>query len=148
VQILTFVNEFLMKSPEATIRHENQQSYNQKITKLYDYTLDFLVMHYQGGKIGSEFWKYIATGATKTDKVADVLERAKYKIPGVLEFEGVFGSPYGPLWNWILAGLDIITPDQAFESLALSNFVEVAKESYNNFEYNYRAYANKFESWR
>jgi hypothetical protein len=52
------------------------------------------------------------------------------------------------LWNWILAGLDIITPNQAFESLALSNFVEVAKESYNNFEYNYRSYANKFESWR
>jgi tryptophan halogenase len=148
VQILTFVNEFLMKSPEATIRHENQQSYNQKITKLYDYTLDFLVLHYQGGKSGSDFWDYITTGATRTDKVTEVLKRVKHKIPGVLEFEGVFGSPYGPLWNWILAGLSLITPSQAFEALALSNFGEIAKESYNDFEYDYQAYAQQFESWK
>jgi tryptophan halogenase len=135
VQILTFVNEFLMKNPEATIRVENQKSYNQKITKLYDYTLDFLVMHYQGGKTGSAFWDYISTGATRTDKVTEVLERAKRKIPGILEFEGVFGSPYGPLWNWILAGIDIITPNQAFESLSLSNFGELAKELCSDFEF-------------
>jgi tryptophan halogenase len=148
VQILTFVNEFLTKTAEVTVCVENQKSYNQKITKLYDYTLDFLVLHYQGGKTGSKFWDYIATGATRTEKVSEVLERTKHKIPGVLEFEGVFGSPYGPLWNWILAGLDLITPSQAFESLVLSNFGDIAKESYNNFERNYDDYSKQFESWK
>ena len=147
VQLLTFSNEFLSTSKEKTINKNNQDSYNFKIAKLYDLTLDFLVVHYQGGRTDSEFWKNISTGATLTDRTRGVVERAKTRILGVLEFEGIFGTPYGPLWNWILSGINLITAEQAMSQLKEQNLYKIAKEKYNNFEKEYYEYVKVFPKW-
>jgi hypothetical protein len=147
VQLLTFSNEFLSKSVSTTINKENQDSYNSKIAKLYDITLDFLVIHYQGGRTDSEFWKYINTGKTLTSNAKSVLERTKTRVLGNLEFEGIFGTPYGPLWNWIFSGLGIITADQAENQLKQQNLYKVAEERYNNFTREFSQYANTLPTW-
>lgn len=147
VQLLTFSNEFLSASVAKTNNKPNRDSYNSKIAKLYDLTLDFLVIHYQGGRNDSKFWKKISTGITLTDRATKVIERSKQRIPGVLEFEGVFGTAYGPLWNWILSGLGLITSDQAKAQLKEQNLYKIAEERYASFEKEYVEYVKTLPTW-
>jgi hypothetical protein len=119
VQLLVFSFEFMTDSLDTTVTDINIERYNARMTKMYDDIRDFLVMHYQGGRTDSEFWRVISSGATLTDFSREVLERSKTKIPGVFQFDYYYGSVGAPLWNWVLAGLGKITPEQAKRELEL-----------------------------
>lgn len=128
IQLLFFVNEFLMKDKKETILKYSQDSYNTKISKLYDLTLDFISYHYQGGRNDTKFWKNINGKMTPNAKI--YYERSKKKIPSVLETNGIFGSPTAGLWNWISAGLKIITPNQATNELKEMNKYEIGEQEF------------------
>jgi tryptophan halogenase len=120
VQLLTFM-EYLRPDLTSTMLDVNRAYYNKKMRKLYDDTLDFLVLHYQGGREDSEFWRYIKSGKTVTPFVTDLLERCKYSVPGSLQYDYYYGSIGASLYNWILAGIDKITVEQAKAELNLYN---------------------------
>jgi tryptophan halogenase len=128
IQLLFFVNEFLMKDKNETILKYSQDSYNTKISKLYDLTLDFISYHYQGGRNDTKFWKNINGKMTPNAKI--YYERSKKKIPSVLETNGIFGSPTAGLWNWISAGLKIITPNQSKNELKELNKYEIGEQEF------------------
>jgi tryptophan halogenase len=117
IQLLNFTFEYLTEDFNTTVIDTSIRRYNEKMTKMYDDILDFLVIHYQGGRVDSEFWQWISKGNTLTSFAAEVLERSKYKIPGVLNFDYYYGCIGAPLWNWVLAGIGRITPEQAIEEL-------------------------------
>lgn len=119
VQLLSFCFEFLSDTKENTVSETNRQVYNRKMTRMYDDILDFLVLHYQGGRTDTELWQWITEGNTRTTFVNEVLERSQYKIPGVLNYNYYYGCIGAPLWNWILAGIGKITPEQAKKELEL-----------------------------
>jgi hypothetical protein len=119
LQLLHFTHEYLTDDIKTTVNENNRQLYNKKMTKMYDDILDFLVIHYQGGRTDSEFWKRITNGDTLTTVAAQVLEKSKYKIPGVLNFDYYYGCIGSPLWNWVLAGIGKITPELAKTELQL-----------------------------
>lgn len=121
MQLLYFTFEFLSDSVQGTVSENNRQLYNRKMTKMYDDILDFLVIHYQGGRTDSEFWRWIDGGNTRTTFASEVLEKCKHKIPGVLNFDYYYGCIGAPLWNWVLAGIGRITPEQAKKELELYN---------------------------
>ena len=121
MQLLYFTFEFLSDNKDGVISENNRQLYNRKMTKMYDDILDFLVIHYQGGRTDSEFWKWISGGNTRTSFASEILEKCKYKIPGVLNFDYYYGCIGAPLWNWVLAGIGRITPEQARAELELYN---------------------------
>jgi hypothetical protein len=110
---------------------ENQKSYNEKICKLFDLTLDFISYHYQGKRNDTKFWQNINGKMTENAKI--YFERSKEKIPSVLETNGIFGSPTSGLWNWISAGLKIITPEQAHNELKNKNLIELVKKHHKDF---------------
>ena len=59
---------------------------------------------------------------------------SKQKIPSVLETNGIFGSPTAGLWNWISAGLNIITPDLAYKEIKENdNKYNLTKEKFEKF---------------
>jgi len=118
VQLLTFM-EYLRPDATSTLIDVNRKYYNKKMCKLYDDVLDFLVLHYQGGRDDSEFWRYIKSGKTITPFVADLLERCKHTVPGGLQYDYYYGSVGASLYNWILAGIDKITPELARQELDL-----------------------------
>ena len=119
IQLLNFTFEYLTEDFDSTVTDTNIKLYNEKMTKMYDDILDFLVIHYQGGRTDSEFWQWISNGHTLTSFAAEVLDRSSRKIPGVLNFDYYFGCVGAPLWNWVLAGIGRITPEQAVKELEL-----------------------------
>lgn len=119
VQLLTFCYEFLSDTQETTVSETNRQIYNKKMARMYDDILDFLVLHYQGGRTGTEFWDWVSAGNTRTSFVSEILDRVQHKIPGVLNYNYYYGCIGSPLWNWILAGIGRITPEQARKELEL-----------------------------
>jgi hypothetical protein len=48
----------------------------------------------------------------------------------MLSFEGMYGSYSAPLVNWILAGMEVITKEQAKTDLIQSNQYDYAKQKY------------------
>jgi hypothetical protein len=110
VQINKFVFECLKPTPELTINSGTIKNYNTKINQMYDDFKDFLVLHYMGGRTDSEFWKYITSGATKTEFVSTILEMSKTKLPTQNDFNQYFGSAGWPLWAWVLAGTKNLLP--------------------------------------
>jgi tryptophan halogenase len=132
IQLLFFVKEYLLGSAEKTITDYNQETYNQKIKKLYDLQIDFISFHYQGGRDDTPFWRSIKEDK-KISPLADIyLKRCKDRIPGILETNGIFGSPTAGLWNAIAGGLGIITPEQAQKELEEQGLVEKAELLYNS----------------
>ena len=137
IQISIFVDQFLDTNPGATFIPTKQSLYNKRIKFLMDLTVDFISLHYQGGKRNSEFWKYIADNKVITDNASIILEQAKYKIPGYTIMEGMYGSFSIPLVNWNLAGMGIITKDQAKLELEKESKTLYAKKMYDDWVLEY-----------
>lgn len=142
-QIAIFVKEFLLKEKYDTITEINQKIYNQRISFLNEITIDFISLHYQGGRSDSNFWRNIKEKEIITPVSKNIILKAKKKIPGFIMMEGMWGSSSVPLANWILAGMDIITPDQAKRDLMDDKFLEIASSRYNSFRANYIKPYNK-----
>ena len=96
-------------------------------------TVDFISIHYQGGRTDTEFWNHITKNKIITDNANLIIEHAKYKIPGYTIMEGMYGSFSIPLANWILAGLDIITPEMAKKELTNESKILYAEEQYKTY---------------
>lgn len=133
IQICIFVNEFLDTTKETTNVSIKQKIYNKRITFLNELTVDFISLHYQGGKENTEFWKHIKNDKVITELAASILEQAKYKIPGYTTMEGMFGSFSIPLANWNLAGMGLISKEQAEKELRRDSKLLYAYNKYNQF---------------
>jgi tryptophan halogenase len=126
VQLLVFSSEFLTETFETTYSEKAVNRYNTRMTKMYDDIKDFLVMHYMGGRTDSEFWKFISDGNTITSFVEEIIELSKYKVPGIFNFDYYYGCIGAPLWNWVLAGNKLLTPQTARNHLErFGHYVEV-----------------------
>jgi tryptophan halogenase len=132
-QLGFFVKEFLLASLEDTITPMNQEVYNQRATFLNKITIDFISLHYQGGRDDSPFWSHIKENKIMTKNTEVLLEKAKSKLPGYVMMEGMWGSHSIPLANYILAGMNLITPYQAYRDLRVDGDFEHAEKEYINF---------------
>jgi tryptophan halogenase len=110
-QLLTFVLEFLKSNLNDTLNPGSRNSYNRRTAKLYDTTKEFLIAHYMGGRADSEFWKYINSGATKTEFVDNLLTMCNTQMPSNRDLDILFGAPDMGLWCYVLAGLGHIAPE-------------------------------------
>lgn len=117
IQLLIFSKEFCYKDKTNTVTRSNADIYNEKIGTLYDTILDFISYHYQSKRNDSEFWQHIHKNDVVTEKAKHFLRKSKKQVPGFLEINGIIGSPSVGLWNWISAGLEIVTPEQCASEL-------------------------------
>lgn len=108
LQAQWFVNEYLKTTIEDTLNEGSRKLHNKKVSTFYDDIKDFLVMHYMGGRSDSEFWKFISSGATKTEFVKDVLEMIKGRIPTTTDFPNYDGAAGWPLYSFVMAGIGVI----------------------------------------
>ena len=140
VQIAIFVLEFLSLTQDQTITTINQQIYNERIAFLNKLTIDFISLHYQGGRSDTDFWKDIKLKNRITDSAKKIMDTASCRIPGYVDLEGMYGSFSVPLVNWLLAGMDVI--DQNISSKELDKFCryDSIEKEYNNF---YQSVTNK-----
>jgi tryptophan halogenase len=132
LQMITFTMDYLSDTKEKTVNEANIDSYNKKFEILYESYKDFLVLHYQGGRSDSEFWKYLGTGITITPFVKEVMGRAGYRLPSHTQYEHKWGTST-ILWNWILAGLDFVTSESSAAQLKVYNRAKEAEKDYLHF---------------
>lgn len=132
VQLENFAQFFLKKSKSETCDEKNIDLYNEKHIFMYDLIKDFLVLHYQGGRTDSEFWRYISSGKTITDHVSDIIEVCKHRVPTNFLFPGIAGSAGWPLWSYILAGTNKLTPAVARKDLELHRLSDHARLEYEH----------------
>lgn len=109
-QLLEFSFEFLKDTKEETYNPASISCYNRRTAELYDKTKEFLVAHYMGGRQDSEFWRYISSGATKTEFVDDIIESCRTRYPSNRDLNPSFGQPDVGLWLYVLAGLGKLDP--------------------------------------
>ena len=131
-QVYSFCLEHLTNKPETTVTEANIKNYNNNIMKMYENLLDFTVLHYQGGREDSEFWKYIKNENLVTPTVKNYIEKAKNKIPTFLfSSDEQWGA--NDLWKWTLAGLNLIDSSLAKEELIQFDMYDYAKGHYEYF---------------
>lgn len=132
-QIIIFVNDFLVKEKNYVNTFENKKSYNKRMCEMYDITLDFISLHYQGGRQDTEFWRWVKEDNIISPYVKDLIERSKYKVLGHHEIGIKFGAPAVGLWNWTMAGLNLIDPEIATKDLIATELYNKAEEMFINF---------------
>jgi tryptophan halogenase len=132
IQTSIFVNECLDSSVDRTYLESKRKMFNRRITFLNELTVDFISIHYQSGKSDSPFWKNITENKIISKGAKRMIDQCKGIIPGYTSMEGMYGSASQPLANWVLAGIDIITPEQAKLDLERQNMVLFAKERYES----------------
>lgn len=108
VQARTLIFEYIKPNIDDTCNLGSRNIYNQRTRKIFDDVKDFLVMHYMGKRSDSDFWKYIATGATITPYVADLLEMAKSRLPTSHDFPRYAGSAGWALYSFVMEGIGVL----------------------------------------
>ena len=131
LQMMVFATEYLSDVKEKTVNDFSERSYNKKFEILYNNYRDFLVLHYQGGRGDTEFWKYLKTGATRTPFVDEIIERSKHRLPSSAQYEHMWGTSTF-LWSWILCGLDFVSAENATENLNRYNAKNDAEMKYRH----------------
>jgi len=140
IQTAIFVNEFLSLDQNTMFKQENEDAYNQRITKLNKLTIDFISMHYQGGRDDTVFWKKIKEQKIITKNANIIVDRLSCTIPCAAMLDGMYGSFSIPLANWIFAGMGLITPSQASNDLHNRSIFKFAKIKFDTF---YRTIVNQ-----
>lgn len=147
-QIIVFIDEFLSVDVNQTVTKENENLYNKNISTLFEYVFDFISLHYQGGREDSAFWRHIKDNKIVTDYTQTLINKSKNKIIGTTIFDNA--NPYAPgsaLWNWVMAGLQIITPEQARQELISTGKMTLAKNHWETFYNNLSQQTNKAHAW-
>lgn len=142
VQTAIFVNECLDSSVEKTYIKSKQEMFNRRITFLNELTVDFISVHYQSGKSDSPFWKHMTDNKIVSDGAKKIIDQARGIIPGFTCHEGMVGSASIALFNWVFAGIGIITSEQARADLDRQDIFYLAKNEYEKFVYEVSKFYN------
>lgn len=122
VQIRLLANEFLRSTIDDTLNTASIKLFNKRIARHFDDIKDYLVLHYMGGRDDSEFWRWIGTGETKTEFVADLLETVKSRMPNYNDFPRYYGAIGWELYCYILSGLGLLKQEVVANEFTAENF--------------------------
>ena len=112
VQLLTLVQEYLTDEFNFDAMPILDR-YNRRMSRMYDDFRDFLVLHYQGGRDDSEFWRSISIN----DSARERLDLWKVKTPLSTDLDPYFGTIDMKLWLYTLDGLGLLDPAVARREL-------------------------------
>ena len=117
VQIKNFAFDYLRSDLDSVLNTGSVKIYNERTRTIFDDLKNFLVMHYMGGRTDTEFWKYISTGATKTEYVDNLLETIKVRFPNTNDFPKYYGAAGWPLYSYVMEGLNLLDKKIAFNEI-------------------------------
>ena len=144
VQLKNLIFEYIKPTAELTVNTGSIKQYNKRTGALYDDLKDFLVMHYMGGRTDSEFWKYISSGATKTEFIDILLTMSKNRLCTYNDFPEYFGNAGWAIYSFVMAGLGHIDPDIAYNEIKIPAVDNQASMD----RYTETAFGQKLMDWR
>jgi len=95
-----------------------QDKYNTEIRNLYDEIKDYIVLHYQGGKTDTPFWKHVTDNDVATDFVKNIIEISKHRLLNKNDVPDTANSIGYQAWNQVLAGMGFISREVAKKHLS------------------------------
>jgi flavin-dependent dehydrogenase len=140
VQIAIFVNQYLHDDLQSTISEHSINSYNNEIMLMMDETMDWISIHYQGGREDSEFWKNIKYNNIITDKASEILKIYQHNMPKHDSFSLTGSTFVLPLLNWNLAGINKIPKDLITKELIDTDMYNFAEKEFNKY---YKSFSYK-----
>ncbi len=130
IQLLDLVFGYLKLTKEETCNLGSIKLYNKKTARMYDDFKDFLNIHYMGGRTDSEFWKYIASGETKTENTIHLLDMAKTKCPTNSNFNQYLGSADWGLYSYVMFGTKTLPTSTLVKELHFADMVSPGLRSH------------------
>lgn len=106
--IKILVTEFIKSTVEDTMNPASIKIFNRRVGQQFDDVKHYLVMHYMGGRQDSEFWRYISSGATKTDFVQELIDTSKSRLLSYSDFPKYYGAIGWELYCYIMSGVGIL----------------------------------------
>lgn len=113
--MLTF--ELFRNDTDATVNPANQIAFNHYSNYLRNNFVDLINLHYKTGRTDSEFWKYMQTSESTTDKNKEILEISKYRFPNVRDLPNVGFNVGSNLLGPVIAGLGLVDKPTAKREL-------------------------------
>ena len=83
-----------------------------------------------GGRTDSDFWRYIASGETKTETTANLLEMVKSKCPSNTNFNQYLGSADWGLYSYVMFGTGTLSRSTLIKELNFADFVSPGLRSH------------------
>jgi tryptophan halogenase len=118
LNLLTF--ELMRNDVTSTINPANRISFNNYSRYLVNNFVDLLNIHYKTGRTDTEFWQYMNSDESTTDKNKEILEICRYRIPTKSDIPNIGYNAGIALWGPVIAGLELVSKDTAANEL---NFV-------------------------
>ena len=133
VQITDFIRNCLTDSIKSTTNKSVTDSYNQRTKMLYNDVVDFVSMHYTGGREDTPFWKHVKHEKELSPKVEEILDLSHSRLSRWDDWNTYYGCMNQIIWSSSLAGLghykkDVI--EQVFNSWNIP--LEYSKEVVEN----------------
>jgi tryptophan halogenase len=100
---------------ESLKNQSSKDLYNKDMSKVYDDIKDFIVLHYQGGRNDTEFWKHVNN--ISTPRVDEILEIAKTRMLTEEDIPNPYNNLSYRAWNHVLAGLGKFSKEVAEKSI-------------------------------
>jgi hypothetical protein len=131
VQLVHLTFNHIKSTKEDTVNSINMTNFNKKICNMYDDFRDFIIVHYKGGRVDTDFWRYMQSSENLTDNVTNILSFSKNQLLTPLMLDNYYGCVGSSLYNWILLGLDLVKDD------VLDNHLKIYQQDNINDVYNY-----------
>ena len=116
----------------------NKDTYNKKMSKMYEQTFEFVELHYYGNRTDSEFWKNIAT--KKNKKMLEFIEKTNSSFINasdvLVDFDRIQGSMIFGLTGYtrIMLGLKLLNTSSAKHFLKISDLEGLGKQIFEYVE--------------
>jgi tryptophan halogenase len=131
LQLKSFIFEYLRDDIESTCNEGSINIYNRRMSSMYDDMMNFINIHYAGGRSDSEFWKWVSSGEIWTDSTRNLLEMQSHRLIGPYDLNSYFGYAGSSLYNWIMAGLGIIDKSLAKKELDFFGQHQLGSDMWN-----------------
>ena len=153
IQLVQLTQHHLSPYKEDMIRESNIKANNEHFNMMLDEFRALIQMHYITKRNDTPFWKYVHNDLKRDPLIESILEVCKWRVPNANDFPHYNGSAGWGVFNWILAGNDLIGKEVLDKSLHTHNFEKSSEQHYKHmvkeYEFDKRLFAphTEFINW-
>ena len=132
IQLVHLTQHHLSPYKEDMMRKSNIEANNKHFNIMLDEFRALIQIHYITKRDDTPFWKYVNNDLKKDPLVEKILDICKYRVPNSNDFPHYNGAASWGVFNWILAGNDLISKDVLDKSLNIHNFEKESEQIYKH----------------
>lgn len=132
IQLVQLTQHHLSPYKEDMMRESNIKANNEHFNMMLDEFRGLIQLHYITKRNDTPFWKHIHNSLKRDPLVQRILEICEYRVPNTNDFPHYNGAASWGVFNWILAGNDLISKEVLDKSLNTHNFEKSSEQVYKH----------------